>query len=127
MDISALQPHVKAADVPIERLASNPKISDADKVGQACRQFEAVFLRQILQEARKTVISSSTTSHDSNISGIYGDMVNSQLADSISRSGAFGLAKSLQVQLVHQVLPHSTDANSKVTPPATQSHKILKR
>ena len=28
-------------------------------------------------------------------------MVNNQLADSINRSGAFGLAKSLQAQLVH--------------------------
>ena len=59
MDISALQPHVKAADLPIEKLAANPNISDTDKVGQACRQFEAVFLRQILKDARKTVISSS--------------------------------------------------------------------
>jgi flagellar protein FlgJ len=103
MEISALKPHVNAADLPIEKLASNSNLSDAEKVGQACRQFAAVFLRQIFQEARKTVISSSLH-HDSAISGIYGDMINGQLADSISRSGAFGLAKSLQAQLVHQVL-----------------------
>lgn len=105
--------------MPIEQLASNPNVSDADKVAQACRQFEAVFLRQILQEARKTVISSSN-SHDSAISGIYGDMINSQLADSISRSGAFGLAKSLQGQLVRQVLPGAHATKSEETLPATQ-------
>ena len=33
-------------------------------------------------------------------------MVNNQLADSISRSGAFGLAKSMEAQLARQVLPH---------------------
>jgi hypothetical protein len=34
------------------------------------------------------------------------------LADSISRSGALGLAKSLQGELAHQVLP-----NAPATPP----------
>lgn len=125
MEISALQPRVNAADLPIEKLAMNSSISDSDKVGQACRQFEAVFLRQIFQEARKTVISSST-SHDSAISGIYGDMVNNQLADSVSRSGAFGLAKSLQTQLVHQVLPHADAASPTPAPPAAQPHKLSK-
>lgn len=125
MNISALQSHVKASDLPIEKLAMNSNVSDSEKVGQACRQFEAVFLRQILQEARKTVISSSAK-HDSAISGIYGDMVNSQMADSISRSGTFGLAKSLQAQLVHQVLPH-TDAAKSATPSSpTQSHILSK-
>lgn len=115
MDISALNNrHVKASDLPLEKLAMNSNISDADKVGQACRQFEAVFLRQILQEARKTVISSSAE-HDSVVSGIYGDMVNNQLADSISRSGTFGLAKSLQAQMVHQVLPHAGNASKPVS------------
>ncbi len=117
MDISALKPHVKASDLPLEKLAANPNVSDADKVGQACRQFEAVFLRQILQEARKTVISSSAN-HDSVVSGIYGDMVNNQLADSISRSGTFGLAKSLQDQLVRQVLPAAEARSSSATPTA---------
>ncbi len=118
MDISALQSHVNAADLPLEKLASNPNVSDADKVGQACRQFEAVFLRQIFQEARKTVISSSLN-HDSAISGIYGDMVNSQLAESVSRSGTFGLARSLQAQMVHQVLSHPNSAQLKAAPPDT--------
>jgi flagellar protein FlgJ len=125
MDISPIKSHVNAADLPLEKLASNPNISDADKVGQACRQFEAVFLRQIFQEARKTVISSSLN-HDSATSGIYNDMVNNQLADSVSRSGAFGLAKSLQAQLVHQVLPQKAAAKSNDMPAAAQPHKLSK-
>ena len=36
-------------------------------------------------------------------------MINNQLADSISRSGAFGLARSLQGQLGRQVLPTPPD------------------
>ena len=127
MNISALQSHVKAADLPIEKLAmiDSECFRIPRRLARRCRQFEAVFLRQILQEARKTVISSSSN-HDSTISGIYGDMVNNQLADSISRSGAFGLAKSLQGQLVHQVLPHADTANPTPAQPVTQPHKLSK-
>jgi Rod binding domain-containing protein len=40
------------------------------------------------------------------------------MADSISKSGAFGLAKSLQAQLVHQVLPKTAAATTAATPTA---------
>src|SRR5215467_2849529 len=103
MEISSLQPQVKASQVQFEKLAANPNVSEKDKIHEACRQFEAVLLRQILAQSRKTVISSPTNSNPA-IKGIYDDMVNNQLADSISRSGTFGLAKSLDSQLNHQVL-----------------------
>jgi len=112
MDISALQSRINPANVPLEKLAANPNVSDKDKVAEACRQFEAVLLRQILSATRKTVIASSETP-DSNTTGIYNDMVNNQLADKISQSGEFGLAKSLQAQLVHQVLPGEDAARAK--------------
>lgn len=102
MDISALQPHLKASAIPFDQLAGNPNISQDDKVKEACRQFEAILLRQILGEARKTVITGAD-GEDSNEKGIYDDMVNNQLADSISMSGSFGLAKSLEGQLLRQV------------------------
>lgn len=105
MDISALQPKVNAAELPLEQLSANPNISQKDKVAQACRQFEAVLLRQILGEARKTLVSTDPDDNSS-VKGIYDDMINNQLADSISRSGELGLAKSLQSELTRQVLPH---------------------
>jgi Rod binding domain-containing protein len=111
MDILPYHPGVKAADLQLDQLAANPNVSQRDKVTEACRQFEAVLLRQILGEARKTVIPSSA-SQDTGISGIYDDMINNQLADSISRSGSFGLAKSMQAQLVRQVLPAADAAQT---------------
>jgi flagellar protein FlgJ len=108
MDIPALQPHVKASSVPFEQLAANPNVLEKDKVKEACRQFEAVLLRQILGEARKTVITSSEQK-DSNEKDIYNDMIDNQMADNISRSGSFGLAKSLENQLVRQILPKAAD------------------
>jgi flagellar protein FlgJ len=109
MDISSLQSKVKADAVPFDQLAGNPNISSSDKVKEACRQFEAVLLRQVLGEARKTVITSSVN-HESNETGIYNDMINNEMADNMSKSGAFGLAKSLENQLVHQILPKASNS-----------------
>jgi len=89
-------------------------------------QVEAVLLRQILSETRKTVIASSETP-ESNVTSIYNDMVNNQLADKISRSGEFGLAKSLQAQLVHQVLPEADAARAKAGLTPTQPINTPKR
>ena len=104
MEIPALPNTVRAADLPLEQLAKNPKLSETEKIGELSRKFEAVLLRQILQEAHKSVIKSSFTD-DSAISGIYGDLVTNALAEDISKSGSFGLAKTLQQQLTRQLTP----------------------
>ena len=114
MNIPSLRPAVKASDQPLESLAGNTHISEAEKVAEASRQFEAVLLRQILSQARKTVVKSQFNS-SSTTSDIYQDMVTSQIADKISQSGAFGLAQSLQVQMSRQVLTPA-DAASKTAP-----------
>ena len=102
MDIPAIQSHVKAAEVPLDRLAGNAALTEEQKVGEASRQFEAVLLRQILSESQKAAFKSKYTDN-SLAGGIYRDMTVHQLADNISKSGAFGLAKSLNKELTHQV------------------------
>ena len=119
MKIAASHSLVKAADIPMEDLAANKKVSDREKVAEVARQFEAVLLRQMLQQTRKSVATSSSTSGDST-SGIYDDMINNQLADSISRSGGLGLAKSLQTQLTHQTLPSADAPNPAAAAPVTR-------
>ncbi len=115
MTISNTQNKVEASQVPLEQLAGNPNISESDKVGEVARQFESILLRQMLSEARKS------DSPDNKVAnGIYDDMVNNQLADSISRSGDFGLARSLKQQLTHQVLHHD---GGKLSIPSTNSNK----
>ena len=115
MNPLAIHPSLKASDVPLADLAANKHIPDSEKVAEVSRQFEAVLLRQILQETRKSCVSSSSTA-DATTSGIYDDMVNNQLAESISRSGSFGLAKSLQGELARQVLPNASPAPPTLTP-----------
>jgi Rod binding domain-containing protein len=126
MNIRATHPSIEASQLPLESLAANPNVSDADKVTEVARQFEAVLLRQILQDIRKPVLAPAEG--DPTANGIYADMINNQMADSISRAGGFGLAKSLAAQLTHQVLPHSPAPAPTGQPPVptTPSQKKLR-
>lgn len=106
MNIPPLSPPTAAPDpkaIPLEKLASNTALSDNDKIAALSRQFESLLLRQILQETRKTIISSNLMP-DSITSSIYQDMVNTHIAESISQGGSFGIAGALQVQLSRQLL-----------------------
>jgi peptidoglycan hydrolase FlgJ len=114
MDISPIQPRTNAAEVPLEHLAGNSRLSEGQKIAEATRQFEAILLRQILESARKSVIHSRFTD-DSTAASIYHDLVSSQLADSISKSGTLGLAKSLERQLTRQLHP-AANAGSDLQP-----------
>ena len=98
MNIQPLNPHIDATEIAPERLANNSALTDQQKIAEASRRFEAVLLKQILESSQKTVIKSKY-SEDSTSSGIYHDMVTTQLADSISKSGTFGLAQSFDQQL----------------------------
>ena len=110
---SIQRPNV-AADLPLERLAGNPHVSETGKLAEVSRQFEAVLLRQILGDAQKNVFASAM--HPGSVaSGVYQDMVTDQLAENISRSGAFGLARSLNKQLQHELKTADTlNGSSKV-------------
>ena len=122
MNPLAIHPRINASDVPLHDLAANKNIPDTEKVAEVSRQFEAVLLRQILQQARKSSVTPSSSA-EATTSGIYDDMINNQLADSISRSGSFGLARSLQGQLAHQVLPNASLLPPVLTPLAVPLSK----
>ena len=107
MEIPPLPRTMSAAGLPLEQLANNSKLSETEKIAELSRQFEAVLLRQILGEAQKNVIKSSLTD-DSATNGIYQDMISNQLADTISQTGSFGLAKCLQTELTRQLVKPKT-------------------
>jgi flagellar protein FlgJ len=108
MNITPLQKPVAASDIPPERLANNTALTEQQKISEASRQFEAILLRQILAATQKTVIPSKFADNSTSAE-IYRDMITTQLADSISKSGAFGLAQSFEHQLTR---PAAGDAKS---------------
>jgi len=119
MQITALQNHPKADELPPERLAGNKLLSEQEKIHEASRQFEAMLLRQILETTQKPVIKSKF-SDNSTAGSVYRDMVTSQLAESISKSGGFGLAKTFEQQLEPSKHQHSSlgeTTNSKISSP----------
>ena len=98
MNVSPLQPQIDASSIAPERLAKNPKLTEQQKIAEASRQFEAILLKQVLENSQKTVIKSKLN-EDSTSSGIYHDMITTQMADSISKSGKFGLTQTFEHQL----------------------------
>jgi flagellar protein FlgJ len=110
MQVTAVPSKIDASHVALESLAANKSLTQNQKIGEASRQFEAVLLRQFLSEAQKPMITSEFTD-DSNTAGIYQDMVTNQLADTLSRNGGIGLAKSFEQQLTPHIAP-SVGANS---------------
>ena len=102
MEIAPLHPgHVDAANLPLDRLAASTQVPEQEKVGEVSRAFEAVLLRQILSETQRPVFKSKFISN-STTDGIYRDLVVNQMAEDISKSGSFGLARSLTCELQHQ-------------------------
>lgn len=112
MEIGALNRTVRASGLPLDRLATHPELSEADKIAELSRQFEAVLLRQILREARKTVIESDLT-RNSAVSDIYDDMVTSQLAEALSQSGSLGLGRLLAQELTRRQAAAAAAADRK--------------
>ena len=106
MELAALHSTRPVADVTPEQLAGNASLTQEQKIAEGARLFEAMLLRQILQETQKTVIQSKFADNSAT-AGIYRDMITNQLAESISKSGSLGLAKSLEQQLGSQLLPSS--------------------
>lgn len=101
-------------NVPIEELAGNKHLTQQQKIHEASREFEAIMLQQILSETQKPVITSEFTD-DSTAAGIYQDYISQTLAESMSKSGAFGFAKIFEQQLS----PHPAKLNHPISMPSS--------
>ncbi len=126
MQVPALQSRpVDASSLSLEQLAATKHVPESAKVAEASRAFEAILLRQILQESQKPVFASKFTDN-STTAGIYRDLIVNQLAEDISKSGSFGLAKTVAGQLQRQTTPSRLPApdqpvNSSGTHPISKS------
>jgi len=102
MDIAPLQSRrVDAANLSLDQLAASTQVPESEKVAEVSRAFEAVLLRQILSESQRPVFQSAYVSNTA-VDGIYRDLIVNQMAETISKSGSFGLGKSLTRELQRQ-------------------------
>jgi flagellar protein FlgJ len=81
--------------------------SGRDKLAAVAKQFEAIFLRQMLASARKTDFSGGDGLFSSEAMGTFRQMQDERFADIASDTGAFGLAKMIEAHLA-RLMP--TDA-----------------
>jgi Rod binding domain-containing protein len=111
MPISSINPHAKVnpADVPLEKLATSKALTEEQKTSEMTRQFEALLMRQILNEAHKPAFKSKYAQTGVS-SAIYQDLMVNQLADRISSSRTVGLAQELESQVSRQNGPHKIKA-----------------
>jgi Rod binding domain-containing protein len=120
MNIPPIQSPVDTSNVPIEDLADNKHLTQQQKIHEASRQFEAIMVQQMLSEMQKPVFKSEFTD-DSTASDIYQGYITNALAQSMSKSGAFGFAKIFEDQLSpHAAKPASPAA---VTTPENSNTK----
>jgi Rod binding domain-containing protein len=70
-----------------------------DDARRAAAQFEGILLRRMLREVRESSIVPS----ESAVGRGFGDLFDDHLAQSISRAGGLGLARTLADRLVEQV------------------------
>ena len=67
------------------------------KLGGAAKEFEAIFVRQMLASARKASFGDEL--FGSSATDTFRDMQDSQYADLTAKSGTLGLAKQIEAHL----------------------------
>ncbi len=79
--------------------ASAGQASQQKKLRQACRMFEAQFLKMMLGEMRKTVDKSASLISGGMGEDIFQDMMDQAITDSATKNGSMGLADLMERQL----------------------------
>ncbi|MEQ1541726.1 MAG: rod-binding protein [Novosphingobium sp.] len=75
--------------------------SDRAKLAAAAKQFEAIFVRQMLAAARKTDFGEPLLGGQG--LDTFRTMQDERFADLAAQSGAFGLAKQIETQLANHI------------------------
>jgi peptidoglycan hydrolase FlgJ len=84
--------------------APNPQRA---KLAEAARQFEAIFVRQMLSAARKANFGGENIFGGQEMDN-FRQMQDDRFADIAAQRGSFGLAKMIEARLAGQVAPSAT-------------------
>lgn len=78
-----------------------PAGGERAKLSAAAKQFEAIFIRQMLSTARQTDFGGGL--FDSEALGTFRQMQDERFADLAAQTGAFGIARQIEAQLASQL------------------------
>jgi len=79
-----------------------PKPADQKaELGKAAKQFEAIFVRQMLAAAHKAKLADGL--FDNSAVEQFQSMQDSKLADIVSENGGLGLARTIEQQLSQKI------------------------
>ena len=84
-----------------------------EKLKKATQQFEAVFIGVMLKESRKTMAGTDALFGSSQENKMYTEMSDTKMAEQMSESGSFGLAKTLYRSLERLIPGNAPEAESK--------------
>ena len=94
---------------------SAPKDVRAEKLQKAAAEFEAIFVKQLLKEAK---IGGEQKS------GGYGDMAVDALADGVERGGGLGLARQIEKSLAAAHGPGPTQSPAAAPSPNSSKSEV---
>jgi flagellar protein FlgJ len=91
--------------------AKNPEVQ-RQKLAQVCAEVEGVFLTQLLQQMRKTFVSSVSPRQKS--MELYSDLYERQVAQALANGGGIGLARRLYQNLQNRIAPNHKENQDEV-------------
>lgn len=100
----------------VHSAAKDSYTKEKARVTKATQDFEAVFVGMMLKQMRKSIAGDSPLFGKSPEAKIYQDMMDENLANQISHTGSFGLARAMMKSLAH-TLPPDPDAAEPASKP----------
>jgi flagellar protein FlgJ len=91
--------------------------SDSEKLSGVAKQFEAIFLRQMLASARKSNLGGEDNIFSGQGLDTFRQMQDDRFADIASETGAFGLGKMIETHLAK--FAQATSSPAETGTPAT--------
>ena len=119
-----------AVSSPLLASTTAPATTGADgreKLAGAAKQFEAIFLRQMLASARKTNFGETMFSGSQGMD-TFRQMQDERFADIAADTGAFGLAKMIETHLAKfvgkETAAPTTDETATASTPEATTHVL---
>lgn len=87
---------------PLKQMVHNKNISEQAKLAKASQQFEAMMLKQILEDGLKPLFKGALDTNKGS-QGMYQHMITDSLSQELAKSESFGIANSIQHQMENRV------------------------